>query len=93
MKRVKPLVFLGSGVSLPTFKDAGSVEHLTECLFKEPWVCDTAGEWCHRLPGPTDIIPPCQEFLRRLRRYVEEYYPSEEVPQPITKIGFFSSSR
>lgn len=75
--RIKPLVVLGSGVSLPTFKDAGSVTHLTECLFHEPWACNSSGEWHPRSAFVTEDTPPCQEFLRRLRRYVEDYYSKQ----------------
>jgi len=71
---MKPLVFLGSGVSLPTFGDAGSLANLTEALFEEPWARTTSGTWLAKEPSPTDEKPPCQEFLLRMRKRVEDYY-------------------
>lgn len=79
---MKPLVFLGSGVSLPTFGDAGSLANLTEALFEEPWARTTSGTWLAKEPSPTDEKPPCQEFLLRMRKLVEDYYFDQRGSRP-----------
>jgi len=71
---MKPLVFLGSGVSLPTFGPEGSVASLTERLFDQPWIRDSSETWRSHPPTSTDSTPKCQEFLKRLRKHVENYY-------------------
>ena len=77
---MKPLVFLGSGISMPSFdkKCVGyaSVESLTKALFDGAWFRVTTGDWqedaSHDSRSPYQ--PPCQEFLRRLRKRTEDYY-------------------
>ncbi len=80
----KPLVFLGSGVSLPSFEKAngkgyGSTENLTNALFEKSWFLTTVNDW--RVDAPhgsrSPYQPPCQEFLSRLRKWTEDYYSDE----------------
>lgn len=80
---LKPLVFLGSGVSRPTFGDGGLVDGLTEALFQDRWVLTTAETWeLDREYNRALVQPPVQEFLRRLRGHVEDYYVETRSSRP-----------
>lgn len=79
----KPLVFLGSGVSRPTFGDGGLVDGLTDSLFQDRWVLTTAETWePDRGYNAAYFQPLVQEFLQRLRGHVEDYYVENRGSRP-----------
>jgi hypothetical protein len=93
---MKPLVFLGSGVSLPSFEGAkgkgySSTESLTKALFEGSWFRMTTDQWQEDaaigLRSPSQ--PRCQEFLLRLRNRTEGYY-SNQRGSPISYEDLFS---
>ena len=80
---LRPLVFLGSGVSRPTFGECGLVDGLTEALFQDRWVLTTAETWePDRGHNAAYRQPPVQEFLKRLSGHVEDYYMESRGSRP-----------
>ena len=79
---MKPLVFLGAGVSLPSLGETGSVDSLTNALFDEPWTRAPSGEWHPATTSSPAAFhqPKCQEFLARLREQTANYYSNDSRP-------------
>jgi hypothetical protein len=65
---LKPLVFLGSGVSRPTFGDDRLVDGLTEALFQDRWFLTTAETWELDREYSRALIQPPQHSFERLEK-------------------------
>lgn len=80
---MKIMLFLGSGVSLPSGLPDSS--QLTHSILDDEWFNHTDGFYYPGqgpLPSKFNLVLRIQLFLKQLREYADEYYARKRWPQP-----------